>query len=384
MNVVMSDPDETSSDPVTRPHDDPRALVYFEGGRHTAEGMPVDTLRELETFQRLLIEVAKDQWREEHPDHNRVPGSIEESLQLRLSEVCDDSSVPMLVADDAFLDPGNLLGRARDGLVELLSRVVDTGRFPENLHPEIGKYLKRLGATLPSAEWLVVSSANRTRRLTYRRANRKMAVEAESAAASMPHEGAVMGQVVRLDPSRGSFELRVLSGEVIKGHYVDERIAERLRPHLGPIADATAVVVLQAGYSHNLTGGPAKILDVTHVDFLMDGDAPWASRLKELARLEPGWLDGGGKAISPRALRHAAKLITKLQTATKLNAMIFPTVEGDVQLEFPGETSNLEILVASSGPIEVYFLDVKDDREVDEEFTTLDEAADFLRRWFHE
>lgn len=384
MNVVMSDQDATSSGPVSRPHDDPRALVYFEGGRHTAEGMPVDTLRELETFQKLLIEVAKDQWREDHPDRPRVPGSIEESLQLRLSEVRDDSSVPMLVAGEAFLDPGNLLGRARDGLVELLSQVVATGRFPANLHPEVGKYLKRLGSTLPSAEWLVVSSENRTRRLTYKRTDRNAAVYAETTAASMPHEGAIMGQVVRLDPSRYSFEFRVLSGEVIKGHYVDEKITEGLQPHLGPIADATAFVILKAGYSHNLTGGPAKILDVTHVDFVMDGDAPWASRLKQLARLEPGWLDGGGDAISPRALHHASELLGKLRFATKRNAMIFPTVDGDVQLEFPGDTSNLEILVPNSGPVEVYFLDVEDDTEVDEEFATLDEVAEFLGRWFRE
>lgn len=374
----MSDADLTAADKAA--HDS--AILYFTGGRHEHEGMPLDALQELSIFQELLLEVSRQQWRETQAKGTRFPADRRSQLELQLTRIKDASAVPIFTESPQGLleRPATALQQAREGLGELLGYIEENLRFPDT-NDTILSLLKKFGRTLEKHEKIVVSRPGAARAVTYTAELRKSALEAQRTQVRPSAWADLLGSVVKIDPGKGKFQFRTIDGRELDGFYTDEIKAEKLVKHLCPVGEAGAVLRLLAGYSHTGDAIPAKILDVTEVEFILDGDAAWAARLRELGSLKPGWFNGDGEPVSAQALKGASNLLETLLKSTERLPSIFPTPEGNLQLEYPGESSNLEVTVSGSDTFDVYYLNLSTQVEIDEESVDKTEAAALIRRW---
>lgn len=66
-------------------------------------------------------------------------------------------------------------------------------------------------------------------------------------------------------------------------------------------------------------------------------------RLNKLANLQPGWLDGHGKAIPPTVIEAATEFISLLEHSdAHQDYGIFPTEHGHILIEWTNNSSLLE------------------------------------------
>lgn len=104
--------------------------------------------------------------------------------------------------------------------------------------------------------------------------------------------------------------------------------------------------------------------------YLLEGArSPWApkiARLRELAAMEAGWLDGAGAALDPRAVHVAHLILLRLAAnGAEVEHGVFPTEEGGVNIESPklhGAPRGLFAEVLPDGAdIELFSLDPRFD-----------------------
>jgi len=81
-------------------------------------------------------------------------------------------------------------------------------------------------------------------------------------------------------------------------------------------------------------------------------------RIDELRKLERGWLDGNGEAISQIAIEAARSALLQRPDIAKSKLGIFPTEEGGLTFEFTGNAWQLSIEIMPSGSIEFYGIQV--------------------------
>src|SRR2546426_2804468 len=68
----------------------------FKGKRFEDHGLDLDVLPELYAYKELLVEAAKELWRRNHPDRQRLPKNFEDSLCLKFYQVAEGSvAVPI-------------------------------------------------------------------------------------------------------------------------------------------------------------------------------------------------------------------------------------------------------------------------------------------------
>ena len=127
----------------------------FLGPRFEDHGLDVDVLSELIAYKILLVETAKELWRRNNPDRQRLPKNFEDSLCIKFYELRDGStSVPLVreIEYDPNLFPFEEPRDELDEAVDLVAEVSDTASndkplpeaFPKRLLSQFDNYGKTL------------------------------------------------------------------------------------------------------------------------------------------------------------------------------------------------------------------------------------------------
>lgn len=102
----------------------------------------------------------------------------------------------------------------------------------------------------------------------------------------------------------------------------------------------------------------------------------WLQRLRELADLPTGWLDGDGTRLSVSAEHAALSLLTAVESARLPMPGIFPTEHGGLEMEWMGEREVISVTVTSEGATEAEYLDLGSMQTQSEDIRA---AGDLLR-----
>lgn len=132
----------------------------FQGGRFQDHGIDLDVLPDLLRYQDLLIEVAKELWREKNPDHKKLPSNFESSLALRFFSIEPNcTTIPLMRhhvsdAQSSFLPEEDELDEA----VGLVASTIEAARANQSLPSKFPKALlqkfSEYGKTLQAGEWI--------------------------------------------------------------------------------------------------------------------------------------------------------------------------------------------------------------------------------------
>ena len=132
----------------------------FHGRRFDDGGVDLDVTPDLLRYQTLLVEVAKELWRRNHPDRKNLPKNFEDSLSTKFYEVVANcATIPLervLTAADRELlwDTEDELDEA----VTLVAETIDAAGNDQSLPEQFPKHLLVLfqdyGKTLRDDEWI--------------------------------------------------------------------------------------------------------------------------------------------------------------------------------------------------------------------------------------
>lgn len=332
---------------------DPFASLRLTGGRFEGDGMPVETLSELVAYRELVVGVAKELFRREHPDRHRVPRGFEDGFQLRLRRVDDGSAVPVLervfeaqlvALDDEFTHARDLIEQAVEAIA---AGAPLPGLFPTNAIV----FFNRLGQTLRPDEAIELRAPGATEGPRFTTEIRKMLVLEHRLA--YQEEVDDVGWISEVDGTRMTCMVRLQSGPPAPvSAPLDELTFIPVKDVLAPNGEGPPVRISGIGVfdaSHRLLR-----LDSLHDVSPLDDTEEWTrldGRFGELAQLEVGWLDGEGVPPDAAILQRARAVLVGLLDLDVPRPRVFATLEGGVQAEWSGGGFEVSVTFEPDGTL---------------------------------
>lgn len=142
--------------------------LRFVGGRFDRNKgwLDFDTLSELQSYKRILIETAKEEWKRENPGRERLPRGFEESVHLGFNEIREGScAIPVeriIEVEDGSMEIyiEDEVDKAARIIDDTLIAARDDKPFPEKLHSRIIPLFEEWGKTLAPDEGIVLNGGS--------------------------------------------------------------------------------------------------------------------------------------------------------------------------------------------------------------------------------
>lgn len=362
--------------PATNP-DRRLTRIRLDGDRFEGKRLPVDVTPELQRYERLIIEVAVQQWKSEHPGKN-LPRFFRNQFQLAIVDVEPGSVMPVLervstsTYDDYFDQATHSVDAAFDAIVKgeggqdsWVTELPDFRDFGNTLEP--GEAIE-LGAKTPG----MVRYTPEIRSVRFPDApTRRRAVAEEE-------PRALVGRLTAIDANHGKFTLTDLHDREVPGTYTNPELTDDIKAVLNA-STVAPVARIVARVAASADGQLARITDVESVELFESEREPWTRRLIELATLEAGWSEGVGEPIVFAALDAARQILRELKTTRDNYPGIFPSEDGGILLEWASVRKIVSVEVSPEIDFSAFRLhpEARSTEELDTE--DLRAAVEFLR-----
>lgn len=308
--------------------------VRFEG-----HSIPLEFLKDLAVLEKMVIDVAKWRYLQDHKDRKRSPRGFTDGVSLMLTDIEGGSVTPVIslvMAGATLFPPPNqtYFLEARDAIVQAIRAAEQKTSILDHFPERALSYFDSFGQSLRDGEAIELSINGDTRasiltaRLT--KATRRQLVLASTQVQNVTEEVTTKGVVPEADQADMTFEIQLKEGRKIQAPMSD--------PHTEAILEAFngykrgLRIVLQGIGITSRTGLLEKIESVDQIDVLDPLDV--ASRLDEFRSLDDGWLEGSGKAPSAKGLDWFSAEFDKHYPDDLPLPYLYPTAEGGVRAEW--------------------------------------------------
>jgi hypothetical protein len=205
---------------------------HFDGGRFEAsDGMPLEALGELALYRDLLVDVARQLWKRNHPERQRAPKKFGDELDLRLERV-DSGSVQPIVGRREVESTlvGDYFDQSRDLITRTVFQVATKhalpGDFPRSQVPK----LSRLGGLLNAGERYQFGHPTDTdRRAQLDVTTAAMLREIAETLTTEQPDTRTRGYIVEMDTDSSTFQIRAVDGRRIGGATYSTEAADEIR-----------------------------------------------------------------------------------------------------------------------------------------------------------
>lgn len=294
--------------------------------------MPLELLKDLTVLEDLIVETAKECFREANPGRQRVRG-LTEGISLRLTDVEDGSAklaIMLFFTTTGLFPPANqaYFEQARERVVSAVDaaqRGEDASQF---LNPKQLGYFNRFARGLKDDEAIELRPENADRPARLNKDTRRRLVLA--AAEEITEEVVLRGVIPEHDRIKNTFELLQWNGRRIKASTTAETRDVVLEAFNGALEGKKVQVraIGRYGRDESLRG----IESVEDISILEPNDVP--ARLDEFRVLREGWLDGDGVALDSAGLDWLAEAFEANFPDDLDLPFLFPTPEGGVRAEW--------------------------------------------------
>lgn len=294
------------------------------GERFADHAVPLEVLKDFAAFEELLMEVAKREYLQDHPDRLRIPKGFTKGVELRLTGIEEGSAILSLVVAGglSLMGPAGYIERAQQKIVDAIANV-SAGQAP-GLAPELLRYFDRFGRSLLDGERIQFARTEGGPASLTRDVREKLLRASE--AEEWTEEMLLKGRVSAIDIADGEFELELTNGTKLgaplekQNH---ESVFEAMKEYGGGRVLAVKGIVRK-----NRNGHLQQIDSIEHVSLLHPLDVE--SRLEELGGLRDGWLNGKGVALDRARLKALAENFDRNFDAALPLPHLYPTAEGGV------------------------------------------------------
>ncbi|QEA29763.1 hypothetical protein FGL91_15100 [Microbacterium sp. CBA3102] len=342
----------------------------FDGGR-----LPIDSLSELQDYQKVVRIAAAAQWRSEHPGEE-LPAGFAGAVSLTIEEI-HEGSADVFLSFEQQQEYVQYQAEAQDAsamvnsVIAAAYRDEDVPDLPV-LSPEedslFFETLSHLGGTLtpeqsmefyidgPDAAPVTVTVETRkTAILRLAKIDSFLQSPEETPTSKLQKdEQSLIGRITLLDANKMSYELALPDGHKIRGHYRNApTLLEDFRKVLnseeqGPLTRITGELQRKAD------GSIWRFWETRSLEQVEFDDTVWGARLAELAGLAPQWDGAAAGQVSSVSLDAAQLLLREIDATGKPAPGIFPTEDGGVLLEWSSPAAVRSIEILEDGTFETF------------------------------
>ncbi|MBS0407274.1 MAG: hypothetical protein JSS17_13130 [Proteobacteria bacterium] len=312
----------------------------LEGERFDRHTLPLEVLRDFAALQEMLVEVAKWEFRNAHPDRQRIPRNFDEGLELHLAQIGEGSVVATLVLPLLGLFPQEnvrYLEQARDHIVESIAKA-DAGQQPP-LPPNLLSYFDRFGRSLREGESITFARADGGGARLSPETRLKLVKAAK--VQSWTEEVALRGRVPEADQDRQTFQIQLRDGTKLTAP-LDEQFQETVFKAFSDYKSGAHVLI--KGIARKNGGASPAYRDIESVErvSLLD-PLDVGLRIEDFFDLRDGWLDGKGLAPPSDGLHWLQHAFGADYSSELRLPYLYPTPEGGVRAEWSTPESEISL-----------------------------------------
>jgi hypothetical protein len=342
--------------------------LRYVGQRFDGARLPLDVLVDLPAFRDLLVAYAKEQWKRQNPDRQRVPKGFEKALSFSLTGIDDGSAMPALrwEREEAQASLPEIVGELSE-LVQVSYRQVRglveraaNDEFPKALSPEQVSALNRFGSGLQDnerIEFLSDEQVNGAAVVYLDSARRKRLIVNLRETYEQRYEdvGELLG-VQRVDERRAHIVVRTAFFGDIRLDIGGDRVKE---------FDGNIGAAVEFALQIELDNADAlrSIVEVHRVALEESAELAYEERLTELLALPDGWDAGKGVAVA-KVAETAARSFLTMRPAAVGTYKIFPTQGGGLLVDFVANGWDLSVEFEPNGVVELFGIELEGDGEL--------------------
>ncbi len=326
---------------------EPFLIPKLVGERFNDAVVPLSFLKDLSFIEELIILAAKNEYLKES-GRDRTPRGFTEGFMLALTGLESGSaklaiSLITLASTVIFHTTQPYLIKGRDSVINAISAISRNESPIQYLDDKILRRFDHLGRGLQDDESIEFSVPDSD---IYAKLDQetRMKILRISGIKSYTKEISIVGIVPRADQQKKTFGVLLLNGSTIDFPITDIYLNDIIKAFSG-YEEGTHVRV-DATAQYDMTNKLEQINSIKNIDILDPLDV--TARLKELECLEDGWLYEGSIAPSKEGLRWLARSFQKNYPDDLSLPHIYPTPEGNVQMEWGSnrKEASLEVNLA--------------------------------------
>jgi len=344
--------------------------LRYVGERFNGAKLPLDVLADLPAFRDLIVAFAKELWRIQNADRQRVPKGFDRSMSFDLTAIEDGSAIPRLTWDRVTAQarlPGfadelqSLVDEAFGQVVSLVDNAAND-IFPKALTAEHVRALNRFGSSLRDDERIeFVGRQDKTGNVVYLDSARRKSLITkvrETYVSRFEGTGTLIGVFAPSDQFIGRVTVDTQAYGAIDIGVERERVIAEFDGNIGGQVQFELEVELDNADNYRSV---VELHGLTLIDEQIAAElARCNARLQEITALGDGWDDENSRAISASAYQAAVAFLHKRPVMSSLYK-IFPTSDGGVLFEFEKNGWDLSVEFSPGGGVEFFGIEVNGD-----------------------
>lgn len=300
--------------------------------------LPLSVLEDLAAYEELLFELAKHLY-VVNTNRKRVPNGFYDGLSLQLSDIEKGSSIPkiLLVGTMSLSSCKGYLEQARDQISQIIELAGSGQKIDKIVPTHLLKKFNKIGKTLIDGESIEFTPNAPQKSILTNETRRTIILS--SGESSITEKITFRANVTAYD--KLSKECTIRSGDtIIKFTPAVHYIKLLLDCYNGYEGGGNKILVM-ADVKIDKHDKILSISRVHSIDRLDPLDIP--SRIEDLKKLNNGWLDGQGLAIKTEGVNWFSTFFGEKFTSDLPLPYLFPTPDGNIQLEWNSESQSLNI-----------------------------------------
>lgn len=357
----------------------------LEGHRFDDHTLPVNMLEDFSAFEELILELAKKIYLEKNPSRKRVPKGFTDNVYLKLSNIEEGSTIPnFLIAIVTSLstptipvqntDYFSYFEQSRDKVFELIENA-NLGKSID-IEAKYLNYFNRIGKNLKDGESIDFLNEKESKRNIKLNNNTRRKILLSRNETLQYSEKIVENILIpSIDKKNQIFKVEI-NGNIIDciiEKQFQETIFEAFQEY-----EMKTLVLLNATGIFNENKKLIHIENIESMDILDPFDIN--VRLNELSILEDKWYNGiDGKALNKESLRIFKNHFENYNNELKLPS-IFPTINGDIVLEWKNDKNEISLEVnLSDFNSTLFYFDMDNDDNDFEQNLKIDSKKDWIK-----
>ena len=327
----------------------------LNGPRFSDHSLPVSILEDFTALEDLLIDLAKGIYLEENLNRIRVPKGFSEGIYLKLVDIEEGSSIAKFAIASSIvlssrlpfedIDNYTYFEKAKNKIVSLIE-TVNNGQHPSLNDQKYLTYFNRIGKNLLDTESIdfgynyksKISSDAVLNKIT-----RKKILLSREQKEEYTDNIKLFALIPAIDQETKTFSLETDFGKIQCP--INESIKDTVFNAFNEYENNT-YVSLKGVALFNWNDKILKIEAVEYIDILDSLDV--SLRINNLLKLENNWYEGRGKAMNKEHLIAFSDLFNSYYDNKLPLPAIFPTLEGNIQLEWKKENNNIVLNIELS------------------------------------
>ena len=310
----------------------------LRGGRFENGAIPLEFLGDLAQLHKMVMDVAKWHYLQDHPTRQRVPSGFASAVEIQLSSLERGSAIPVIsifAIQETWrgeLPYERYFSDAAESIIEYIRSAVQGFSESSNGHirPKLLKHFINFGRNLRSDEFIEFQSTSGRTLVRFDQRIRMRILEFSDSRVAYTKKSAIRGAVSEYDQDKMSFEMQPIYGQKVSGRVHQQYHDILMDAFNGYQGDARALVEGVGKYDHQdrlLALESVERVTVLHpLDF--------HACLDEFRNMRDGWLEGDGKAPPHSGLDWLSEAFRRGYPDDIPLPYTYPTYEGGVQCEW--------------------------------------------------